>query len=91
MSTLAIFLSGMTTMGFVVAAVFFCRFWRHTNDLLFFTFGTAFLLLALNQSVIALSGKELFFAYLLRAMAFGTLIVGIAAKNFRSRQTNRAP
>jgi hypothetical protein len=84
MSTTAVFLYGMATMGFIVAGLFFVRFWQRTNDRLFLTFGVAFGLLALNQAVVALSGiprEEQSWVYLLRIAAFGLLIVAIIAKN----------
>jgi hypothetical protein len=87
MSALASFLAGMITMGFLVAAVFFVRFWWRTRDGLFATFGAAFLLLAVNQAVVALAllpREEQPYAYLLRLLAFGLLIVAIIRKNVRS-------
>ena len=78
------FLSGMITMGFVVAALFFFRFWKRTHDALFITFGFAFLLLALNQALIGLSdvsGEERSLLYIPRLMAFGLLIAAIVGKN----------
>ena len=80
-------LAGMITMGFLLAALFFFRFWRRTRDLLFATFGAAFVLLALNQAVVALAllpREEQPYAYLLRLVAFGLLIVAIIRKNVRS-------
>jgi hypothetical protein len=84
MSTTASFLYGMATMGFIVAGLFFLRFWQRTRDRLFLTFGGAFWLLALNQAVVALSGiprEEQSWVYLLRIAAFSLLIVAIIAKN----------
>jgi hypothetical protein len=86
MGGLSGFLAGMITMGFVVAALFFVRFWRRTRDLLFATFGAAFLLLAVNQAVVALAllpREEQPYAYLLRLLAFGLLIIAIIRKNVR--------
>jgi hypothetical protein len=86
MAGLSSFLAGMITMGFVVAALFFFRFWRRTRDLLFATFGAAFLLLAVNQAVVALAllpREEQPYAYLLRLLAFALLIVAIVRKNVR--------
>ena len=45
------FLPGAVTLGFVVAALFFLRFWRRTSERLFLAFAVAFLLLALNQAL----------------------------------------
>jgi len=36
------FLSGAVTLGFLVAATFFLRFWRRTHDRLFIAFAAAF-------------------------------------------------
>ena len=49
------FLSGAITLGFLVAALFFLRFWRRTRDNLFLAFAAAFALLGLGQAVQALA------------------------------------
>lgn len=77
-------LAGMSAMGFVVAALFFLRFWRRTSDYLFLAFCVAFLLLALNQVLLAISaapGEDRSLVYLLRIAAFALLIGAIIAKN----------
>jgi hypothetical protein len=84
---MASFLAGMITMGCLAAALFFVRFWMRTRDLLFATFGAAFLLLAINQAVVALAllpREDQPYAYLLRLVAFGLLIIAIIRKNVRS-------
>jgi hypothetical protein len=86
---LASFLSGLITMGFVIAALFFFRFWKKTQDTLFVTFGLAFLLLALNQALIGLSdvsGEERSLLYIPRLAAFALLIVAIVGKNIGGGQ-----
>ena len=40
------FMSGMVTMGLIIAGVFFFRFWSRTQDRLFALFGIAFWLMA---------------------------------------------
>jgi hypothetical protein len=78
------FLSGMITMGFLVSAAFFLRFWTRTKDKLFATFALAFFLLALSQaltSVLNLPLEERSWIYLLRFGAFSLLIVAILRKN----------
>lgn len=40
------FVSGLITMGFVVAGLFFLRFWRRAGDRLFAAFAVAFWMLA---------------------------------------------
>lgn len=84
------FLSGMATMGFLVAGLFFFRFWARTADALFAYFGVAFCLLAISQALATLTGfrgDDRTWIYLLRFAAFALLIVGIVAKN--SRQLTR--
>lgn len=81
---LSSFLSGLITMGLVIAALFFFRFWKRTRDTLFATFGLAFLLLAFNQALIGLSdvsGEERSLLYLPRLAAFALLIAAIISKN----------
>jgi uncharacterized membrane protein YqgA involved in biofilm formation len=80
------FLYGVITMGFVIGALFFFRFWKKTRDSLFMAFGLAFILLALNQTLIAVMNvarEDQPWLYLPKLAAFGLLIVGILAKNRR--------
>ena len=88
MSAVAQFIMGANTFGFVVAALFFLRFWRGTRDALFFAFSAAFLLLAVNQALVALSGmprEEQSWIYILRLAAFSVLIVAIVIKNIAAK------
>ena len=76
--------TGMCTMGFILAGMFFLRFWRRTRDALFATFAAAFFLLALNQFLIGmptLSREDQSLLYLPRLIAFALLIVAIVVKN----------
>jgi hypothetical protein len=78
------FLSGMTTMGYVIAGLFFFRFWLRTTDKLFAFFGVAFCLLAISQALSALADiprDDQSWIYLLRFAAFMLLIAGIIGKN----------
>jgi hypothetical protein len=78
------FLSGVVTMGFLVAALFFLRFWRRTQDGLFVAFAGAFALLAINQALaylVDLGREELGWVWLLRVAAFLLIIVAIVGKN----------
>lgn len=79
-----LFVSGLITAGFLVASLFFLRFWRRTGDAFFAIFAAAFVLLALNQALAALLGlprDELGWIYLLRIAAFTLIIFGIVRKN----------
>lgn len=81
------FLSGAVTMGFVVAGLFFLRFWKRTGDSLFASFAVAFWLLGLTQALLALSNvpiEERTGLYLLRLAAFALILVSIAIKNKRA-------
>jgi hypothetical protein len=88
------FLSGMTTMGYLLASLYFFRFWRRTNDGLFIYFGVSFSMLALSQALTTVTsspGDDQSWVYLLRFAAFTLLIVGIVAKNLgeTSRKVKR--
>ena len=81
------FLSGAITLGFLVAGLFFLRFWRRTDDGLFLAFAIAFALLGLGQAVQALANipeEERSYIYLIRLAAFLLILAAIARKN-RSR------
>jgi hypothetical protein len=83
-------MTGMSTMGFVVAALFFLRFWHRTSDPLFLAFAAAFVLLALNQALLSLSvvsGEDQSLLYLLRVAAFALLIGAIVAKNIGKKSS----
>ena len=79
------FLSGMVTAGFLVAALFFLRFFRRTKDNLFAIFATSFLLLAIGQASALWFGgahDDSTWTYLLRLAGFVLLLIAIARKNF---------
>ena len=83
------YLAGAVTLGFVVAAAFFLRFWRRTQDRLFLAFGAAFLLMALNQllaTVLDATDERSVFSYLLRVLGFVLIIAAIVDKNLPSRR-----
>ena len=82
--TLLAFLSGAVTLGFAIAALFFLRFWRDTRDELFLAFAAAFLLLGVGQAILALGGipdEQRSWVYLVRLVAFLTIILAILRKN----------
>ncbi|MGN6471706.1 MAG: DUF5985 family protein [Rhizobiaceae bacterium] len=83
------FASGLIAMGFLVSSLFFLRFWKSTRDWLFAAFAAAFLLLAVNQTLLAFSQvplEERSNLYLLRLLAFAIIIAAVIAKNRRSAQ-----
>jgi hypothetical protein len=80
------FVSGLITMGFVVAGLFFLRFWRRTGDQLFAAFALAFWMLAANQSLLVfvrIPIEERSWLYLLRLGAFTLILAAVIAKNRR--------
>ncbi len=80
------FMSGAVTMGFLVAAGFFARFWRQTADRLFLAFAAAFVLLALNQALaqwIGAADERVGYTYLLRVLGFVLILAAIVDKNLR--------
>jgi hypothetical protein len=88
------FFSGMIAMGFLVAALFFFRFWRRTKDWLFVAFGIAFLMFALNQTLVSLADiprEERSWIYLLRLAGFVMLAAAIIGKNFQRKGLPRVP
>jgi uncharacterized membrane protein HdeD (DUF308 family) len=82
--TLIGFLSGAVTLGFAAAALFFLRFRRDTREELFLAFAAAFLLLGVAQAILALGGipnEQRSWVYLVRLVAFLTIIAAILRKN----------
>ena len=78
------YLSGAATLGFFVAALFFFRFWRRTEDMLFLAFGVAFMLLGANQALLVLADvpdEARSWLYLLRLLAFVLILAAIVRKN----------
>jgi len=78
------FLSGVIAAGFLVAALFFFKFWKSTGDWLFAAFGVSFILFALGQissAVVQVSREDLNWIYLFRLAGFALLLFAIVWKN----------
>ena len=87
MPTLIDFLSGAVTFGFLVAGLFFLRFWKRTRDGLFVAFALAFWLLGLTQALLAFTDiplEERSWLFLLRLAAFSLILISIWRKNRRA-------
>ena len=83
------FLGGAIAMGFTVAALFFLKFWRRTREGLFLAFAAAFLLLAITQALLTLSGvptEERSQLYLLRLLAFLLILGAMYWQNRRGKR-----
>jgi hypothetical protein len=78
------FAAGLLTAGYLVAGLFFLKFWRRSRDGLFLAFAAAFALMAVNQAAPVLFGipdEALGGVYLLRLAAFLLIIFAILRKN----------
>ena len=78
------FLSGAITLGFVIAGLFFLRFWKRTHEALFVAFALAFWLLGLAQALLAFTNipvEERSWLYLFRLAAFSLILGSIWIKN----------
>lgn len=83
------FLSGAVTLGYLIAGVFFLRFWRKTSDRFFVAFAAAFFLLALNQALahwLGAADERVAYTYLLRVLAFVVILAAIVAKNVSAKR-----
>lgn len=84
---LIFFLSGAVTFGFLLAALFFFRFFKRTADGLFFWFGLSFLMLATGQALVTLldvTVEERSWIFLLRLAAYLIIVIAILRKNTRT-------
>jgi hypothetical protein len=83
------FLSGAITMGFMVAGLFFLRFWNRTRETLFLAFAFAFWLLGLGQILLVFADtqvEERSWLYLLRLAAYSLILISICLKNRKRRR-----
>lgn len=82
------FINGLLSAGFLMAALFFLRFWRRTRDRLFAAFAAAFALLAIAQPLPMLTGvpsESQATIYLIRLAAYLLIIWAILSKNLQRR------
>jgi peptidoglycan/LPS O-acetylase OafA/YrhL len=80
------FLAGAVTLGYIVAAAFFLRFWRKTAERLFLAFAAAFALFALNQALayaFTVIVEPASLVYALRVLGFLIIIVAVVDKNLQ--------
>ena len=87
MTTFSAMLSGFLIAGYGVIGLFFLRFWRKSQDRLFAYFGWAFILLAVQRTILTVTAgaRDVAIAmYGLRAIAFLIIIYAIIDKNRKS-------
>ncbi|WP_041373652.1 DUF5985 family protein [Phenylobacterium zucineum] len=80
------FFGGALTLGYLMAAAFFLKFWRRTRDALFLSFAAAFALLAMNQAapvIFNIPREDQAPVYLLRLAGFALIIWAILRKNLQ--------
>jgi hypothetical protein len=86
-------LLGAVLMGDVIAALFFVRFWKLTDDRFFLFFAASFIAIAVSRVVvdeyIPPIGYEPF-GYMIRILSYLFIIAGILYKN-TSVRTSRSP
>jgi hypothetical protein len=78
------FIEGALTLGYLISALFFLRFWASTRDRLFLIFSCAFGLMAVNRlvlSLFAITHEHVHFVYLLRLLSFLLILFAIIDKN----------
>jgi hypothetical protein len=86
------FLNGAMAMAYLVAGVYFLRFWRKTRDRLFLSFSAAFALLATNLAIVVTLGVEderTGYSYVLRVLGFLLILYAILRKNVGGRRPAR--
>lgn len=87
------FLAGGLTACYLIATVFFFRFWRRTGDRLFMNFALAFALLAIEQTarlVLNIADERGNYVYILRIVAFLVILYAVIDKNlFAGRRTKQ--
>ena len=71
-------------MGYLVAGVFFLRFWRETADRLFAIFACAMWVLASSSVIVALvhpAGEARHYLFIIRLVGFALIIAAVIDKN----------
>ena len=80
--------SGAMTMMYLLAGLFFLRFWSRTKDGLFIYFAIAFWILAAQRFGLGITSEGLEYDvwfYLARLIAFVLILAGIWQKNLPKR------
>lgn len=79
-------LMGGIAVGWLVAGLFFFRFWRHTHDRFFLYFALSFWIEALNRVALGLlagSSENDPVFYGIRLISYGLILLAIWQKNRR--------
>ena len=76
--------TGAIAMGWLVAGLFFFRFWRHTRDRFFLWFALSFWIEAMDRVALGLlsgTSEDSPLVYLFRLVSYGLIILAIWQKN----------
>ena len=77
-------MSGAIVTGYLIAGLFFLRYWRQSRDRLFVIFALAFWLLALQRLALAFTTQyfeDVTWLYGVRLLAFVLILLAIIDKN----------
>jgi uncharacterized membrane protein len=83
--------SGAIIMGYLVAGLFFLRFWRETRDRLFLIFAISFWILGVQRVLLAWtspSAETRPGLYLIRLFAFVLILLAVVDRNRRSEPSD---
>lgn len=86
LETLHMLMQGALVMATSMAAVYFLRFWRASQDRLFLLFALAFVTLAVDWAALALMrthAESHRYIFVVRLLAFVLIIAGIIDRNRR--------
>jgi hypothetical protein len=79
------FYSGGVAFGYMMAGLFFLRFWRRTNDRLFVMFALSFFILGvIRLAIVVLGGlREDHYLYWFRLISYLLILWAIIDKNLK--------
>ena len=84
--------TGAITMGSLVIALFFLRFWRDSGDRFFLYFALSFFIEGVHRLYSALhdaGGEDSPLHYLIRLLAYGLILWAILEKNLPKTRARR--
>lgn len=84
--------TGAITMGSLVIALFFLRFWRDSRDRFFLYFALSFFIEGVHRLYSALhdgGGEDSPLHYLIRLLAYGLILWAILEKNLPKSKARR--
>ena len=82
-------ISGALVMGYLVAALFFLKFYKTTKDRLFGLFSAAFWILCAQRAALAISARtteDATIFYVIRLIAFLIILYAIIDKNLAAKR-----